>query len=159
MTENQPKFIVDTMCGRLSRWLRILGYDTRWVSNRERRSLIVQSLKECRILVTRDHRYEKMRGIKKILIHSDRLSEQIHELSQAFHLSYEKARFFQRCTFCNTKIVEIPKEDAYMKVPHYVYITQKHFFSCTECSRIYWGGTHSLLFIKQLEKITGLNFQ
>ena len=49
-----PRFVVDTMLGRLARWLRAMGYDTLYPGQAEDRRLLQLSRAEERILVTRD---------------------------------------------------------------------------------------------------------
>lgn len=146
-------FLVDTMCGRLARWLRILGYDAEWVSDQERQGLIVRCLKESRTLITRDHRFQKTRGIQTIVLESDLIAGQIRELVQKFGLKIEEKNFFSRCTFCNLPLVTIDKKNISSKAAEYVIKTYEIFYQCPQCLRIYWNGTHKDLFEQQLWQI------
>ena len=72
MTE--MKFMADVMLGRLAKWLRILGYDTAYIRNIRDTELIRLSLAEFRMILTRDTRLIKKRGIKNYLFIMDPLS-------------------------------------------------------------------------------------
>lgn len=147
------KFLVDTMCGRCSRWLRILGYDADWVDAKERKFLVVRCLRESRVLITRDHRFEKTRGIRTILLVSDRVRDQIGQIARETGLIPDRERYFTRCTFCNVPVETVDKEKARPEVPPFIYETQGTFHGCARCGRIYWQGTHRDLFEKQIERV------
>lgn len=150
---NQPKFLVDTMCGRLSKWLRILGYDASWLQEKERSRLIVRCLKESRILVTRDHRFEKTRGIKKLILRSERIAGQLRQMVEELSLKIDREKLFSLCSFCNVRVASIDKEMVLSQVPPFVLETHSQFYCCPECKRIYWEGSHKELFEKQLTEI------
>lgn len=149
----EPKFLVDTMCGRLSRWLRILGYDANWIGEQERKTLIVRCLKESRILLTRDHRYEKTRGIRKIILSSEIIRDQIRQIFSELHLKLNEENFFRLCTFCNVYLEPVEKQTVFSRVPPFVYKTCHCFYQCGQCKRTYWEGTHKKLFADQMENI------
>ena len=69
------KFIVTDELGRLSRWLRILGFDT--VLEKNRPNLIIRSLREGRIILTRDSKPFRFTGIGIVKINSDFVEEQL----------------------------------------------------------------------------------
>jgi hypothetical protein len=57
-----PKFIVDHNVGKLTKWLRIMGYDTRFFNDIDDADLIAVALAEGRVIVTRDTQIVK-RGV------------------------------------------------------------------------------------------------
>lgn len=146
-------FLVDTMCGRFAKWLRILSYDAEWLKDKERTVLIVRCLKESRILITRDHRFQNTRGIKKVILETNDIAGQIHQLAEELHLKINPDDFFKRCSFCNKMLQQIDKKEIMKKIPPYVYEVHQKFYQCSRCQRIYWNGTHLKLFQKQISEI------
>ncbi|MCZ7406070.1 MAG: DUF5615 family PIN-like protein, partial [Candidatus Methanoperedens sp.] len=66
------KFVTDRMLGRLSRWLRLFGYDSLEIKKQENEddTLLALAEKEGRILVSRDRvlvKKKKKRGIRTYL--------------------------------------------------------------------------------------------
>jgi uncharacterized protein with PIN domain len=146
----EPRFLVDFMLGRLARWLRILGYDTNYVTQESQNNVAMLSLKENRIVITRNNRLSFQRTIKSVLIKDDHLPQQLRQLVDERIVVAAKKRFFTRCTVCNTQVTSIAKEEIKTLVPDFVYKTQKEFSRCSKCGKIYWTGTHRDLFIKDM---------
>ena len=48
-----------------------------------------------------------------------------------------------RCLECNQELQKVDKEEAFERVPPYVYLTQEEFAECSACHRVYWRGTHA----------------
>ena len=148
----RPKFLVDFMLGRLAKWMRILGYDTVYAKDTFDEKIIINSLKEGRVLVTRNSRVSSKRAWMLTLIKYDRFPEQIKQLAAEHKLNLDKRYFFTRCTFCNAelKIVE-DKDSVKERVPEYVFKTTDKFSLCPDCGKLYWPGTHYDLLIKTLK--------
>ncbi|MFA5410700.1 MAG: Mut7-C RNAse domain-containing protein [Candidatus Omnitrophota bacterium] len=136
------KLILTKELGRLAKWLRILGLDTVYSKEDNPGSLIIRALRDDRVIITRNHRLSKPSGIKVVLLKSERLREQIPEISRALKIRPDKKTMFNRCTICNELLAEISKPAAKDKVPEYVFQTQEAFLACPQCKRIYWPGTH-----------------
>ncbi len=136
------KFLVDFMLGRLCKWLRLLGYDAEYFLPGKKSDLIYRSLKEGRIILTRDTKISKKKAIKRILIKSDYIEEQMGQLFRELDLQIEYKKVFTRCLVCNMEIKPIEKEKARGRVPSYVFQTQENFYICANCDRVYWKGTH-----------------
>ena len=137
------------MLGRLAKWLRILGYDTAYIRNIRDAELIRLSLTECRMILTRDTRLIKKRGLKNYLfIMDDQFVAQLKQVVSELHLSYPK-NSFSRCILCNEPLLPFSKNAACTIVPEYVCQTEESFGRCPECHRIYWKGTH----YKEMERI------
>lgn len=152
----EPKFLVDFMCGRLARWLRILGYDTEFFKETSRSKILLESLRQQRIVLTRDTKLSDRRAYKVVLIRSDKIREQIKQVIKELNLKIDKRKFFSICSICNKKVQSINKEEVKNLVPLYIYETQDKFYQCPECKRIYWEGTHLELFNREIENIFGL---
>jgi uncharacterized protein with PIN domain len=150
---SEPKFLVDFMCGRLAKWLRILGYDAEFIKDTSRHKLMMKSLTEQRIVLTRDTRLSKKKVYKLILIKSDKIREQVRQVIKELNLKLQKEKFFSICSICNKKVELVEKEKVKDLVPLYVYQTINEFYQCPECKRVYWQGSHYDLFLKEVEKL------
>src|SRR3990170_7345169 len=110
MTE--MKFIADVMLGRLAKWLRILGYDTAYRRNIRDAELIRLSLAECRMILTRDTRLIKKRGLKNYLfIVDDQFVAQLKQMVSELNMPYPKNTFSRRI-LCNEQLLSFSKEAA-----------------------------------------------
>ena len=141
------------MLGRLARWLRILGYDTKYVTGENRFNSILESLHENRIILTRDRHLSANRAWKLLLIEHGHFAQQLLQLTRELGLAVSRKQLFSRCAACNTPIEPVVnKADVRQLVPQYVYETAGDFSRCPACNRIYWHGTHRALLLADLEK-------
>lgn len=137
-----PRFFADAMLGRLARWLRILGYDTRYEAHVDDAALVRCALQERRVILTRDRALpEEFRVSALVLIESEKPAEQLRELVTRFALDPE-ARLFTRCSRCNASLESVERDAIADRVPERVLRDQPHFKSCPHCGRVYWEGTH-----------------
>lgn len=136
------KFLTTKELGRLCKWLRILGYDCEYFTEDNLTSLTIKSLREDRIILTRNARLSERAGFKVLHVKSDLVKEQLKQVLEEFKLKIDRDEMFTRCTICNTLLEEIRKEEAEDKVPPFVYKTQEDFVRCSVCGRVYWQGTH-----------------
>jgi uncharacterized protein len=138
----QLKFIADAQLGKLAKWLRILGYDTLYFREKEITKLIEEAKREERIILTRKSHLRKLLAGKMFLfITQDQPLLQLKEVIHAYNIKKSKEAF-SRCLHCNHPLEKIAKTQIEGKVPEFVYITQHNFFTCFQCNRIYWPGTH-----------------
>jgi uncharacterized protein with PIN domain len=136
------KFLLTQELGRLAKWLRILGLDVAYSKERSPGSVMIQALREDRIILTRNHRFPESRGIKITVLKSETLKEQLREALEHLNISLDTKHMFTRCLICNEELVGVKKEKIKDKVPEYVYKTQDDFVTCPQCERVYWRGTH-----------------
>lgn len=136
------KFLVTKELGRLAKWLRILGYDTVYFKEENKSSLIIEALREERVILTRNKRFSPPRSVRFLWIESNSTKEQILQVIKELNLSLDENVMFSRCTICNEEISQVPKDKVKDRVPEYVFKTQSDFFTCLNCQRIYWQGTH-----------------
>ncbi len=141
-----PKFIVDHNVGKLTKWLRMMGYDAVFFNGSNDAHMVAKALAEDRIILTRDTQIMKRKVItdgrvKAILIASDEPVAQMRQVTQTLDLDY-RFRPFSLCLECNRPLEERSKEQVKDRVPPYVFRTQKQYMECPECHRIYWRGTH-----------------
>ncbi|MEM2924980.1 MAG: Mut7-C RNAse domain-containing protein [Methanocellales archaeon] len=145
------KFIADRMLGRLTAWLRLLGYDTLSANDlrKEEDDLLLEiAEKEDRIIISRDRelvRKARARGIAAFLIHSDDVLNQLKELYSHINLDLEAK--MDRCTICNHPIRIVRGEEMELvKTKEYVFpdLFERNieFWICDNCKQVYWEGSH-----------------
>lgn len=165
---NFMKFMADSMLGRLARWLRLLGYDTLYYPRIEDPQLLKIARDEDRILLTKDTRLVRRRGMRKyaggntyaeadktrityFLLSENNPFEQLKTVIS--NLKLKDFSLMSRCAVCNALIAGIPKENIKDLVPEYVYQTSGDFKQCEGCKKLYWEGTHPEKFRKKLSEI------
>ena len=145
--QQQPRFFCDEMLGRLSRYLRAAGFDTRLASNGAPDSVILsEAIHEKRWLLTRDRLIIERKAAQNyvILLPNGDLDNHARALSSLFELDW-LSHSFTRCLVDNNLLVEANPEQR-ERIPYHS--RHSHEFSlesvriCPVCSRIYWRGSH-----------------
>lgn len=134
------RFVLDSMLGKLAKWLRILGFDARCeriASQVELDNLTRDDI----IVVTRCRRW--LGRSRVVLLESNDPALQLNELITILGVTRKELLPLSRCIRCNEPLRGIPKREAFGVVPDYVYETQADFHQCPGCNRIYWPGSHS----------------
>jgi uncharacterized protein with PIN domain len=148
---NDTRFVADMMLGKLTKWLRVMGFDVRYAPETSDAQLLRCAEADERILLTRDHRLIKRRGsVRRLYIESDYDHQQVRQVVQAFNLA-NNIQAFSRCIRCNALLDPIAKRGVVTRVPPYVYATQMTFKHCVSCDQLYWGGTHRDNMLRQLQ--------
>jgi uncharacterized protein with PIN domain len=151
---NSIRFAVDSMLGKLARWLRLLGYDTIYDPDVDDRQLAAIANQENRVLLTRDTRLPKeLRVDNFYLVQTSALDGQLREVIDHFGLDVE-SYFFSRCSLCNEPVRSASRKEVEGKVPGYVFSSAEEFFVCPGCGRVYWAGSHYENARKFIEKIS-----
>ena len=151
------KLLLSKELGRLANWLRILGLDAEYFRQENLSSLVIQALREERIIITRNQHFSRHSGIKIVILRSEKIKQQLPEVLKALNIAVNKDIMFSRCIICNVPLVPIEKEKVKERVPAYVFETQGSFTTCPKCSRVYWPGTHWGNVQKTLEEIDGIH--
>lgn len=136
------KWLVTHECGRLARWLRLMGYDTVWAKDVPLSALYQQAYNDQRIVVTRNRHVGASCLVRVIQLRSPLLEAQLQQLMQELDLVLDDARLLSRCDRCNVEVAPIERSQVNGQVPPYVYATQQQFTVCPSCQRIYWAATH-----------------
>lgn len=153
---NAVRFIVDHNVGKLTRWLRMMGYDTLFFNGDDDSRMIATALAEGRVILTRDTRIMERRlvttgRLKAILIGYETPELQIKQVIETLNLDIH-FRPFSICLECNQPLAERNREQVRERVPPYVYQTQEQYMECPACHRIYWRGTHWQAMTRKLER-------
>jgi len=135
------KFICDEMLGSMAKWLRILGYDTKYVKNMRDEEIAKIAREEERILLTRDKKLAS-KFKNSIYLENNGLKNQLRRIIKELALEIDDKNLLTRCIICNEKIEKIDKEKVKGMVPEHVYESHEEFYICPKCKRIYWIGTH-----------------
>lgn len=151
----EPKFLADSMLGKLARWLILLGYDARYahgagVADLE---LLEAAHREGRVFLTRDTKIPAVAGLRMIVVRGQRFEDQLKQVQLEMGLKPDRKKLFTRCTYCNLALEELSKEQALPLVPPLVRELTTPFFRCPSCKRMYWSGTHTERTVKRLEKL------
>ena len=146
-------FAADRTLGKLSKWLRILGFDTLFESGALSRS-IFENLECERILLTRIEKIRKISGDHRVVfIKSNYPIDQLKQVINDVGITNEDLRPFSRCTPCNSLIVNIQKDAVVGRVPDYIWETHDAFSRCPQCERIYWSGSHTKRTMQRIEDL------
>lgn len=150
------RFVTDRMLGKLSTWLRILGYDTVYAADipikngeeDEDNAIVAFAVREARILLTRDRDLAasaRKRWVQCLQIRTAAVMEQLQELLR-HNLAINLEPVPVRCSECNAWIRKVKAgEEDILKEKSYVptsMIGKCDFWVCERCGRIYWEGGH-----------------
>lgn len=136
------RFIADSNLGKLSQYLRLLGFDCLYRNDYEDAEVADIALQQRRVVLTRDRRLLQ----RKIITHgyfvrSDQPKTQVGEVLERLDL-YNVTAPFTRCVNCNGPLLEIDKEEVLDKLEP---LTRAHFQDfkiCQDCGQVFWPGSH-----------------
>jgi uncharacterized protein with PIN domain len=153
------RFITDNNVGKLARWLRLIGYDTVLLKQKDDAQMIKIALGENRVILTKDAEFMKRRVVKDgtlktVHIEQDDPDVQVQELVRTLRLDYD-FKPFSRCLECNRALAARDKEAVRGLIPARVLETQTQFTQCPACRRIYWPGTHWQAMGRKLKDLRG----
>lgn len=131
---SEPRFVADSMHGKLARWLRILGYDTVYWSGDDE-GLLDFASRTGRVLLTSDvelHRAALKRNLRSVLLPLEGVEVQLARVALyvSAHEGIDPRSFLEpeatRCSLCNGELV--PKAE--------------NLWECVACGQRYWEGSH-----------------
>jgi len=145
-------FLVDAMLGNIAKKLRLLGFDSEYVSDIDDSKLIEKAKNENRTIISRDRdliNRTKKNKISSVYITKENEIEQFQEILETTHLEFDEiSGDSARCTKCNSPTSKINKFEIEKKIPQGVLEYNDKFWKCDGCDQIYWEGTH----IKNLQE-------
>ena len=153
------KFIADNNVGKLARWLRLMGYDTLLLKQKDDNEMIQIALSDNRVILTKDNEFMKRRlvvngKLKTILIKQDDPKLQVQEVLRKSILNYH-FKPFSLCLECNQVLIARDKEEVQNLIHPHVFETQIKYTQCPKCQRIYWQGTHWQAMVKRIQDLQG----
>jgi len=124
------KFIADAMLGKLSRWLRILGYDTLYSKDFEDWQIIKIAKNDSRIILTMDRGLcyrAKKNDLECFYVNTElNIEEILAMLAIKYKIDLTADPNYSRCTKCNGILKKV----------------DENRWKCTRCKKEYWKGMH-----------------
>jgi uncharacterized protein with PIN domain len=146
------KFVCDDNLGKLAKYLRVLGFDTRFDEIIDNNSLLRIAASGERYLLTRDHKLLSKsipHGI--LLLENDEPLNQLSTVIQKLDLRIDPELLFNRCSRCNELCHVVDKQTISGKVFPFILKTQDIIKQCPSCKRFYWRGSHYKALLKKLK--------
>ncbi len=138
----ESRFVADVHLGKLARYLRLLGFDTRYDNDLDDPTIAEIGRSEKRIVLTRDRGLLKRNAVTHgYWVRSRRPREQLVEVVRSIDLG-RRLRPFSRCLSCNGSLADAPKESIQALVPEGVLSSFDRFLKCEHCQQVYWAGSH-----------------
>ena len=146
------KLLTDSMYGRLTRLLRIFGYDTVYANDLEEffnvspvpdEKLAGYALENNRIIITRDYAFYKKYKERSIYLEGEGVYNFLNQLKNILNLEYNFNMQKARCSVCNSGLEKVTDKNKIIndvKPETFKYI--EDFYQCTKCKKVYWKGTH-----------------
>lgn len=136
------RFVADGHLGTLARYLRLLGFDTRYDAGWADGTLAGVSVAEGRILLTRDRGLLK-RGVVThgLYVRDDDPRAQVVDVVRRLDLR-ASLRPFTRCMACNGWLEDVDKAVIVERLEPGTRQAFDRFRRCPDCDRVYWEGPH-----------------
>ena len=135
-------FLTDNHLGRLTRWLRLLGFDTAYGGEAADDLLAERAHDENRVLLTRD------RGLLKrnlvvfgYCLRSTDSREQLSAVLRRYGL-IDQTEPWRRCLRCNGLLRPVAKVDVLDRLEPKTKLYYDEFQQCAACGQVYWRGSH-----------------
>ncbi len=138
----QIRFVLDVHLGKLARNLRMFGFDTVYREDFCAADLLSLSMKESRILLSRNKALVKSPQLTRAHhVRSQHPVEQLREIFERFDL-YGSCVPLSRCLRCNILLQPLRKSDVISSLPPRIAESMNEFRHCPVCGRTYWEGSH-----------------
>lgn len=138
----ESRFVVDVNLGKLALKLRLLGFDTLFRNDFEDDEIIEISIREKRIILTRDKGILKQNAVTHgYWLRNDDPKKQLEEIVERLQLQ-NSFQPFSRCTNCNGRLVPVDKGQLTQHLPADTLRYYNEFWKCSGCGKIYWQGSH-----------------
>lgn len=169
------KFVVDRMLGRLTTWLRILGFDTLgansfngFTNSEEDTYLLKIAEMDDRVLITRDAELyfrAQNRGLKSLMMMQGDVIDQLKQVRDTFRIKIDTQTAILRCSECNEELLvanvnEVRLSKEMQKLKERGVKTEEflkrydEYYKCKDCSKIYWKGGHWENILRGIEQLT-----
>jgi uncharacterized protein with PIN domain len=140
--QTEPRFIADVHLGRLTAYLRLAGFDTKYRNDYPDDEIVAISASENRVLLTRDVGVLKHRiVVRGYFLRGTQPARQLVEVLRQFNL-VTCAAPFTRCLRCNSRLRAVAKDRVEHLLPARTRESYREFSRCPTCGRIFWQGSH-----------------
>jgi uncharacterized protein with PIN domain len=138
----EPRFLLDNHLGRLTAYLRMLGFDCLYRNDYGDEELAETAQREGRILLSRDRRLLMRKAVTYgYCLRSLNSLEQLTEVIRRFDLT-SRITPFHRCLRCNHPLEPVAKEAVLDRLEPLTKLYFDEFQICPACKQIYWKGSH-----------------
>jgi len=149
----EPRFVLDVHLGRLTGYLRLLGFDCLYRNDYADEELVAISRDEHRIVLSRDTGLLKRADVTHgAFVHAKDPRRQLREVLERFQLHMRIAAF-SRCGRCNGTLSGLATDEARALVPPAVSRRHDDFRRCVQCGQVYWPGSHLPRFRERLADV------
>jgi uncharacterized protein with PIN domain len=148
----EKRFVVDSMLGKMAKWLRVLGFDTCY-EHLKRQEQLQAYRAEGYLVITRNQRWCGQPEVMCVVANDP--MEQLREVISRLSVTPDEVRLLQRCIICNETLNHLLRDNVFGLVPDYVFETHTTFYQCPQCQRIYWPGSHPGRMLKRLQDVLG----
>lgn len=139
---SNPCFILDNHLGKLTSYLRMLGFDCLYRNDFQDAELAQRSQEQNRILLTRDHRLLMRKAVTQgYWLRSQDPDQQLKEVLTRYSLA-SLVKPFQRCMRCNALLEPVSKETILHRLQPLTVQYFNEFRLCPACGQVYWQGSH-----------------
>lgn len=146
-------FIADVHLGKLARFMRLCGIDTVFRSDYDDDEIIGISLKEGRIILTRDKLLaNNTKATLSFLVRSQIPGEQLKEVFRRYDMTNTFSPF-SRCMECNGLLKDVDKKEIAHRLKPGTLNYFNYFRICPDCDHIYWEGSHYEKMKKFIESV------
>ncbi len=157
------KFLTDAMLGKLTRFLRILGFDTIYANDLidlysinpvPDEKLSEFAVRSNRIVITKDLQFYNRIKEHAFLLEGEGVYNYLNQLRQYLNVVYEFKIEKARCSVCNATLKKVSNKNSIKElVKLETFKTYNEFFQCNNpcCKKIFWNGPHIADIIKNLK--------
>jgi hypothetical protein len=154
----ESKFIADVHLGKLTRYLRMMGFDVLYKNDFDDKEIVNLSLSEKRAILTRDRGILKRSKVTHgYWLRSTKIKEQVTEVIKRFDLK-NSVKEFSRCIECNSVLKPISKNEIMDDLSPKVLKSQADFSRCSGCKKYYWKGTHHQKMLSFIQSVKDIEF-
>jgi uncharacterized protein len=145
------RFICDAMLGKLVKYLRILGFDTIYVTFAEEFDKY-KNENNPPIFFTK-RKMQKPSFSNCIYIESNNVIDQLAEIKNIIEPHIDKNTMMKRCIKCNTLLSNAKKDYIEGLVPEFIFHKYDTFKICPLCRKVFWNGSHAAHMRKWIKTI------
>jgi uncharacterized protein with PIN domain len=150
---DDPRFLCDLHLGKLTRLLRVLGFDTAWDRSGDEAAMAERAGASGRLVLSRNRALLKRRVLRRaMLVRSDDPDRQAVEVLRRFLLA-PRVRMFGRCGRCNGSLRPVAKADVAARIPPKTAKWLDEYYVCRDCDQLFWEGTHVIALRERLATI------
>jgi len=136
------RFIADVHLGKLTKLLRMLGFDTLYNNVFTTTQLTTIALQQNRVLLSRNIELSKQDvTLQSFVVTHQNPYTQLQQVVGHFNLK-EQFQPFTRCLVCNGMLDAVSKENISESLLPNTALHFNEFWQCNTCSHIYWKGSH-----------------